>query len=34
MAKYDIPACIDYVLSKTGQKQLHYIGHSQGKNTM
>lgn len=30
MAKYDIPACIDYVLSKTGQEQLHYIGHSQG----
>ncbi|EAT35491.1 AAEL012350-PA [Aedes aegypti] len=27
---YDLPAMIDYVLKKTGQKTLHYVGHSQG----
>lgn len=26
----DLSACIDYVLSKTGKSELHYIGHSQG----
>lgn len=30
MAKYDIPASINFVLNKTGQEQLFYIGHSQG----
>ncbi|EDW12722.1 lipase 3 isoform X1 [Drosophila mojavensis] len=30
MGKYDLPANIDYILSKTGYEQLHYIGHSQG----
>lgn len=30
MAKYDLPATIDYVLEATGQDQLIYIGHSQG----
>lgn len=30
MAKYDLPASIDYVLKQTGQQQLHYVGHSQG----
>ncbi|XP_061193523.1 gastric triacylglycerol lipase-like isoform X2 [Saccostrea echinata] len=30
MAKYDIPAVIDYVLQKTGERQLYFIGHSQG----
>lgn len=25
----DVPTMIDYVLSKTGEKQLFYIGHSQ-----
>ncbi|NWH40791.1 LIPM Lipase, partial [Chloropsis hardwickii] len=30
MAMYDLPAAIDFVLQKTGQKQLHYVGHSQG----
>lgn len=26
----DLPAMIDYVLAKSGQEKLHYIGHSQG----
>ncbi|KAJ6657782.1 hypothetical protein lerEdw1_001969 [Lerista edwardsae] len=30
MAKYDLPAAIDFVLQKTGQQQIYYIGHSQG----
>ncbi|KAM3834495.1 lipase member K-like [Vipera latastei] len=30
MAKYDLPASIDFVLQKTGQQQIYYIGHSQG----
>lgn len=27
---YDLPAMIDFVLEKTQQDKLHYIGHSQG----
>ncbi len=27
---YDIPAMVDYVLNKTGNAKLHYIGHSMG----
>ncbi|NWU96923.1 LICH hydrolase, partial [Upupa epops] len=30
MAKYDLPAVINFIENKTGQKQLYYIGHSQG----
>ncbi|XP_048194703.1 lysosomal acid lipase/cholesteryl ester hydrolase-like [Perognathus longimembris pacificus] len=30
MAKYDLPASIDYILNKTGQEQLNYVGYSQG----
>jgi pimeloyl-ACP methyl ester carboxylesterase len=33
MAKYDVPDTIDYILSATEQKQLVYIGHSQGTLT-
>ncbi|XP_025087222.1 gastric triacylglycerol lipase-like isoform X2 [Pomacea canaliculata] len=30
MAAYDLPAMLDYVTRTTGQKQVHYVGHSQG----
>ncbi|GIY22139.1 gastric triacylglycerol lipase [Caerostris darwini] len=30
MAEYDHPAMIDFILNKTGQEKLSYIGHSQG----
>ncbi|XP_017493707.1 PREDICTED: lysosomal acid lipase/cholesteryl ester hydrolase-like, partial [Rhagoletis zephyria] len=34
IARYDVPAVIDYVLNQTKQESLHYIGHSQGAATM
>ncbi|XP_035298982.1 gastric triacylglycerol lipase isoform X4 [Cricetulus griseus] len=30
MAKYDLPATIDFIVQKTGQEKLHYVGYSQG----
>lgn len=30
MAKYDLVSTINFILSKTGQEKLHYVGHSQG----
>jgi lysosomal acid lipase/cholesteryl ester hydrolase len=30
MAKYDLPANVEYVKKSTGANQVHYIGHSQG----
>ncbi|KAH8234350.1 hypothetical protein KR038_008088, partial [Drosophila bunnanda] len=31
---YDLPAIVDYVLARTGQRQLHYVGHSQGTTVL
>ncbi|XP_059972593.1 lipase member K isoform X1 [Mesoplodon densirostris] len=33
MAKYDLPATINFIIEKTGQEQLYYVGHSQGTTT-
>ena len=30
MAKYDLPAFVDYILKYTNTSKLNYIGHSQG----
>ena len=30
MAKYDLPAMIEYVIQKTGNEGIYYAGHSQG----
>ncbi|XP_047409434.1 lysosomal acid lipase/cholesteryl ester hydrolase [Sciurus carolinensis] len=30
MAKYDLPASINFILNKTGQEKVYYVGHSQG----
>uniref|UniRef100_A0A672TSA8 Lipase member M-like n=1 Tax=Strigops habroptila TaxID=2489341 RepID=A0A672TSA8_STRHB len=30
MAKFDLPAAIDFIVEKTGQEKLYYIGYSQG----
>ncbi|CAM5129105.1 unnamed protein product [Eretmochelys imbricata] len=30
LAKYDLPAVINFIVQKTGQEQLYYVGHSQG----
>ncbi|XP_016284124.2 lipase member K-like isoform X3 [Monodelphis domestica] len=33
MAKYDLPATLNFILNKTSQEQLYYLGHSQGTTT-
>ncbi|XP_059055759.1 lipase 3-like [Achroia grisella] len=33
IGRYDLPAMIDYILDKTGEEQLTYIGYSQGSTT-
>uniref|UniRef100_A0A8C5TDC9 AB hydrolase-1 domain-containing protein n=1 Tax=Malurus cyaneus samueli TaxID=2593467 RepID=A0A8C5TDC9_9PASS len=33
MAKFDLPAAINFILEKTGQEKLYYIGYSQGTTT-
>lgn len=30
MAKYDVPAFLDFILNETGETSIYYIGHSQG----
>lgn len=30
MGKYDLPAAVYFILEKTGQKQLYYVGYSEG----
>ncbi|XP_036294388.1 lipase member N isoform X2 [Pipistrellus kuhlii] len=30
MAKYDLPSIIDFIVNKTGQEKLYYVGHSLG----
>ncbi|XP_030058929.1 lysosomal acid lipase/cholesteryl ester hydrolase isoform X2 [Microcaecilia unicolor] len=30
MAKQDLPAVIDFIIQKTGEKKIYYVGHSQG----
>ncbi|XP_064537801.1 lipase 1 isoform X2 [Drosophila montana] len=31
---YDLPAIVEHVLGVTGQRQLHYVGHSQGTTVL
>lgn len=30
MAKYDLPGIIDFIVNKTGQQKLYFVGHSLG----
>ncbi|RLW04135.1 hypothetical protein DV515_00005977, partial [Chloebia gouldiae] len=33
IGKYDIPAELNFIMNKTGQKDVYYIGHSEGTTT-
>jgi len=33
MAKYDLPAQLNHVISRTGQEKIYYVGHSMGTTT-
>uniref|UniRef100_A0A8C3M9N0 AB hydrolase-1 domain-containing protein n=1 Tax=Geospiza parvula TaxID=87175 RepID=A0A8C3M9N0_GEOPR len=33
MGKYDIPAELNFIMNKTGQKDVYYIGHSEGSTS-
>ena len=33
MAKYDLPAMLNYTLEYTGKEKIHYVGHSMGTTT-
>ena len=33
MAKYDLPAQVEFVLKHTGQEDMFYVGHSMGTTT-
>ena len=33
IGKYDVPAMIDHIIKTTGNKQISYLGHSQGSTT-
>jgi len=33
MAKYDLPAMLNYTLEQTGKEKIHYVGHSMGTTT-
>lgn len=30
MAKYDLPGIIDFIVNKTGQQKLYFVGYSLG----
>lgn len=30
MARFDLPAVINFILQKTGQEKIYYVGYSQG----
>lgn len=34
MAKYDVPANIDYIINETNVSKVAYVGHSQGTTQM
>lgn len=30
VGKYDLPAALHFIMEKTGQEELYYVGHSEG----